>query len=118
MRNIEALKNYFLGKDPQLKETMADNSLRLIGIPGRNFVLRTEMLKRLQELRKYVDDGDKALQDAIDGLIHDLSVEEAAREGADRDLQHNIDAEANTRSTNDGLLQGQLNMLTPRVAGA
>lgn len=118
MRNIEALKNYFLGKDPQLKETMADNSLRLIGIPGKNFVLRTELLKRLQELRKHVDDSDKELQDAIDGLIHDLSLEEAAREGADRDLQNNIDAEANTRSTNDGLLQGQLNNLTPRVAGA
>lgn len=118
MRNIEKLRSYFLGKDPQLKETMADNSLRLIGIEGKHFVLRTELLKRLQELRKHVDDKDKELQDAIDDLIHDLSLEETAREDADRDLQLNIDAEANTRSTNDGLLQGQLNMLTPRVAGA
>jgi hypothetical protein len=34
-RNIEILKDYFLGHDPQLKETMADNSLRLIGIPRK-----------------------------------------------------------------------------------
>lgn len=93
MRNIEKLRNYFLGKDPQLKETMADNSLRLIGIEGKHFVLRTELLKRLNELRKHVDDTDTT-------------------------LQHNIDNEVLTRSTNDGLLQNQISMLDGRVGGA
>ena len=118
MRNIEKLRNYFLGKDPQLKETMADNSLRLIGIEGKHFVLRTELLKRLQELRKHVDDTDEHLQDEIDDLIRDLASEENNRINADTTLQHNIDAEANTRSTNDGLLQNQISMLDGRVSGA
>lgn len=92
MRNIEKLRNYFLGKDPQLKETMADNSLRLIGIEGKHFVLRTELLKRLQELRKHVDDTDEHLQDEIDDLIRDLASEENNRINADTTLQGNIDA--------------------------
>ena len=65
MNNVEKLRNYFLGKDPQLKETMADNSLRLIGIEGKHFVLRTEMLKRLIELKKQVDDKDEELQGEV-----------------------------------------------------
>lgn len=92
MRNIEKLRNYFLGKDPQLKETMADNSLRLIGIEGKHFVLRTELLKRLQELRKHVDDTDEHLQDEIDDLIRDIASEENNRINADTTLQGNIDA--------------------------
>lgn len=118
MRNIEKLRNYFLGKDPQLKETMADNSLRLIGIEGKHFVLRTELLKRLQELRKHVDDTDEHLQDEIDDLIRELASEENDRQNADTTLQHNIDNEALTRSTNDGLLQNQISMLDGRVGGA
>lgn len=51
MRNIEKLRNYFLGKDPQLNETLADNSLKLIGIPGKFFVVRSEMLKALKTLK-------------------------------------------------------------------
>ncbi|MBQ2350367.1 MAG: hypothetical protein II393_03795, partial [Cytophagales bacterium] len=68
MRNIEALKNYFLGKDPQLKETMADNSLRLIGIPGREFVLRAELLRRLKALKDELSLKDKELEEAIESL--------------------------------------------------
>lgn len=72
MRNIEALKNYFLGKDPQLKETMADNSLRLIGIPGREFVLRAEVLQRLKKLRDELTEKDAEQQEQIDDLIEDV----------------------------------------------
>ena len=71
-RNIEVLRNYFLGKDPQLKETMADNSLRLIGIPGKHFVLRTELLKRLQALQDELEDADEgllALINTVDGRV-------------------------------------------------
>lgn len=71
MRNIEALRNYFLGKDPQLKETLADNSLRLIGIPGREFVLRAELIRRLKELKDTLDKEDERLQDEIDDLIQE-----------------------------------------------
>lgn len=90
MNNVEKLRNYFLGKDPQLKETMADNSLRLIGIEGKQFVLRTEMLKRLIELKKQVDDKDKELQDGIDQLILDLADEARIREETDLALNGNF----------------------------
>lgn len=90
MRNIEELRNYFLGKDPQLKVTCADNSLRLIGIPGREFVLKSELYKRLTELKKHVDDNDKELQDDIDQLILDLSDEARIREETDLALSGNF----------------------------
>lgn len=86
MRNIEVLRNYFLGKDPQLKETMTDNSLRLIGIEGKRFVLRTELIKGLHDLREHVDEKDVELQGEIDGLIRDLSSETTARENADTQI--------------------------------
>ena len=69
MRNIEVLRDYFLGKDPQLKETLADNSLRLCGIKGKYYVLRDELVKKLKELKDYVDEQDGLLEDAIEGLI-------------------------------------------------
>lgn len=72
MRNIEKLRDYFLGKDPQLKETMADNSLRLIGIEGKYFVLRTELLARLKKLKDELTEVDEDLQRQIDGVIDDL----------------------------------------------
>lgn len=74
-RNVEVLRNYFLGKDPQLKETLSDNSLRLIGIEGRHFVLRTELIQRIKELKDYVDEQDKDLQEAIDTLADTLENE-------------------------------------------
>lgn len=67
-RNIEVLRNYFLGKDPQLKETMSDNSLRLCGIQGKYYVLRTELMARLKELRDAMDAEDLRLQGEIDDL--------------------------------------------------
>jgi hypothetical protein len=69
MRNIEKLRNYFLGKDPYLKETMADNSLRLIGIPGKNFVLRTELLKEAQKRKEKDEELEKAIQDEEEARI-------------------------------------------------
>lgn len=62
MRNIEILRDYFLGKDPQLKETMADNSLRLIGIPGREFVLKVDFFKALKDLRDALEEEKRARQ--------------------------------------------------------
>lgn len=90
MNNVEKLRNYFLGKDPQLKETMADNSLRLIGIEGKHFVLRTEMLKRLIELKKQVDDKDEELQGEVDQIILDLADEARIREETDLALNGNF----------------------------
>lgn len=68
MRNIEVLRNYYLGKDPQLKETMSDNSLRLCGIHGRHYVLRTELIAKLEALKNRVDAEDLRLQGEIDEL--------------------------------------------------
>ena len=73
-RNIEVLRNYFLGKDPQLKETLADNSLRLCGIKGKYYVLRDELVAKLKELKDYVIEKDKELKDYVDeqdGLLED-----------------------------------------------
>ena len=97
MNNVEKLRNYFLGKDPQLKETMADNSLRLIGIPGREFVLKAELYKRLKELT-----------DA-------LEAEQENRIAADETLQGNIDTEARIRSEADEALAGDLSTLDHTV---
>lgn len=70
MRNIEKLRDYFLGKDPYLRETMADNSLRLIGIPGKNFVLRTELMKEAQERKTKDDELAKAISDEEEARIN------------------------------------------------
>lgn len=87
MRNIEALRNYFLGKDPQLKETMSDNSLRLIGIPGRFFVQREELIERLKKIQEGVSEEDEKLQKEIDDLIEDLAQEVTNRGNADQAIR-------------------------------
>ena len=109
MRNIEKLRNYFLGKDPQLKETMADNSLRLIGIEGKHFVLRTELLKRLVELRHQMEDADEALQKNIDDVVEDLATEATTREGRDTELAGEIAREKLARVAADNTLDGKFN---------
>lgn len=72
MRNIEILRDYFLGKDPQLKETMADNSLRLIGIPGREFVLKVDFFKALKDLRDALEEEAKTRKEKDDELERTL----------------------------------------------
>lgn len=91
MRNIEKLRDYFLGKDPQLKETMADNSLRLIGIEGKYFVLRTELLTRLKKLKDELTEVDEDLQRQIDGVIADLEAEARARADKDAEIDNSLD---------------------------
>ena len=108
MRNIEKLRNYFLGKDPQLKETMADNSLRLIGIEGKHFVLRVEMLRKLEALKKELTDEDEELQGLIDNLetaLGDLELKH------DRDIaavEEDIGAEESARILADNALSGRI----------
>ena len=91
MNNVEKLRDYFLGKDPQLKETMADNSLRLIGIEGKYFVLRTELIQRLKKLKDELTAVDEDLQRQINGVIHDLEVETQARINSDNAIGTRID---------------------------
>lgn len=107
-RNIEVLRNYFLGKDPQLKETMADNSLRLIGIEGKHFVLRTEVIARLEDLKKHVDEKDEELQEAIDELVEGLAGETLARQNGDATLDGKILQETNTRRLEDSRITTKL----------
>lgn len=134
MNNVEKLRNYFLGKDPQLKETMADNSLRLIGIEGKHFVLRTELLKRLIDLKKQVDDKDEELQANINAeaatraemdtaladnfeLLSDEVGELRTDLGAKAtQLQGNIDAEARARSESDTALADNFELLSDEVS--
>lgn len=132
-RNIEVLRNYFLGKDPQLKETMADNSLRLIGIEGKHFILRTELLARLGELKdyvndkddelkeyvddmddevkEYVDDRDRELQDAIDDVETDLGTEILNRQTEDLALGNRISSEILDRAAADTSLGNRISSL-------
>lgn len=73
-RNVEKLRQYYLGKDPQLKETMSDNSLRLIGIEGKYYVLRSELLMRLNILKNQLLNGEiKELQDSLHQLEEELT---------------------------------------------
>jgi hypothetical protein len=139
-RNIEVLRNYFLGKDPQLKETMADNSLRLIGIEGKHFILRTELLARLGELKNYVndkddelkeyvddmddevkdyvDDRDRELQGTIDDVETGLGTEILNRQTEDLALGNRISNEILDRAAADTSLQGQINSeIGNRVSG-
>ena len=108
MRNIEKLRNYFLGKDPQLKETMADNSLRLIGIEGKHFVLRIEMLRKLEALKKELTDEDEELQGLIDNLetaLDDLELKHERDIGA---VEGDIGAEESARILADNALSGRI----------
>lgn len=108
MRNIEKLRDYFLGKDPQLKETMADNSLRLIGIEGKYFVLRKELLQRLAVLKKELSDKDAELLGMIETLEHDLSAETLARQNADTGLGNRIGAIETWKENTDFVLVSDL----------
>lgn len=122
MRNIEVLRDYFLGKDPQLKETLADNSLRLIGIEGKHFVLRTELIEKLKELKDYVDEKDQelaeAIQNAIEALDGDIS---ALREDLGTETTNRENADIIIRSVADSALdlatenQGRINGINDRV---
>lgn len=81
MRNIEVLRDYYLGKDPQLKETLADNSLRLIGVRGEYFVQRAELVKALEALNTAlvgdIGDAEKRIHieidDNTDALLEDIN---------------------------------------------
>lgn len=81
MRNVEILRDYFLGKDPQQKETLADNSLRLIGIPGREFVLKVDFFKAVKDLRDAIEAEAKARADKDDELERLLNALNATVEG-------------------------------------
>jgi len=72
MRNVEILRDYFLGKDPQQKETMADNSLRLIGIPGREFALKRNVEELLANLKSLMEASDLELATDINDLSRAL----------------------------------------------
>lgn len=68
MRNVEILRDYYLGKDPQLKETMSDNSLRLIGIRGEEFALMCDVKRLINELEGLMEKSDLEIADEIAGL--------------------------------------------------
>ena len=124
-RNIEVLRNYFLGKDPQLKETMADNSLRLIGIPGKHFVLRTELLRRLNALQDELEDADAdllALINTVDGRValerseriqHDNTIMGKVNDNvaAIMNLGNALSLERDARQAADGLLDGRIDAI-------
>lgn len=94
-RNIEVLSDYYLGRDPQLKETLSDNSLRLIGIEGKHFVLRPELIQKAQEL-----------QHNIDVVAGDLVTEATTRSNKDTELNNkfnNYYTKAQTDSIDAGI---------------
>lgn len=108
MRNIEALRSYFLGKDPQLKETLADNSLRLIGIEGKHFVLRTELIKAIEKLENEIQNADKDLNDRIDRNAEDIAGLITWKDNTDFVLDTDLAAalaDYYTKSQVDALLQ-------------
>lgn len=70
-RNIEELRNYFFGKNPDLKETLADNSLRLIGIPGADFALKKEIVALKNEINTRLE-SDEADIDELQILANNL----------------------------------------------
>jgi len=72
-RNIEELQDYFLGKDPQLKETMSDNALRLCGIKGKYYILRNELNARLNALKIYLEGKDEELRSIVEDLSNAVS---------------------------------------------
>ena len=115
MRNFEVLEDYYLGRDPQLKETLAANSLRLIGIDGHSFVVRGELIERLKELKEYLDDKDAELARGLQNVIDDLSSEVGSRKSADNALSTRIDNETLARQNADGTLQTNINNVSGRV---
>ena len=109
MRNIEALRNYFLGKDPQLEVVLSDNSLRLCGIEGKHYILRGELIKRLTDLREAMEEADETLQANIDA-------EALARSQEDNALDGKITQEATTRAGADGALQNAINTVAGNLS--
>lgn len=109
MRNIEALRNYFLGKDPQLEVVLSDNSLRLSGIEGKHYILRGELIKRLTDLREAMEEADETLQDNIDA-------EALARSQEDNALDGKITQEATTRAGADDALQNAINTVAGNLS--
>lgn len=87
MRNIEILRHYFLGKDPQLKETLADNSLRLIGIPGREFALKLDVRTAYEKAKAEWEAGDEALREEMNDADQKLRTD---MNNADDYLQQQI----------------------------
>lgn len=129
-RNIEVLRNYFLGKDPQLKETMADNSLRLIGIPGKHFVLRTELLRRLNALQDELEDADEDLLTRINTVDGRVTLERSERIQHDNtimgkvndnvtaimNLGNALSLERDARQAADGLINGKIDDIQGWIA--
>lgn len=109
MRNIEALRNYFLGKDPQLEVVLSDNSLRLSGIEGKHYILRGELIKRLTDLREAMEEADETLQANIDA-------EALARSQEDNALDGKITQEATTRAGADSTLQNAINTVAGNLS--
>jgi len=109
VRNIEALRNYFLGKDPQLEVVLSDNSLRLCGIEGKHYILRGELIKRLTDLREAMEEADETLQANIDA-------EALARSQEDNALDGKITQEATTRAGADGALQNAINTVAGNLS--
>lgn len=115
MRNIEELRNYFLGKDPQLKETCADNSLRLIGIPGREFVLKAELYKRLKILTDALQAEQEARIAEDEKLQGNIDTEARIRSEADEELGRGLAQEIQDRKDSDNLLAGDIDALDRTV---
>jgi len=115
VKNFDVISDYYLGRDPQLKETCADNALRLIGIPGSQFVLRTELLA----LKEYLEGKDQDLADAIQGALELIDAEERARKAADLTLTNDLNAEETARinavNTEKNQRQSADNALSGRI---
>ena len=90
MRNIEILSDYFMGRDPQLKETLADNSLRLIGIRGEEFALMCDVRRLINALTDEMEKTDLELA----GDILDLKGKDNTQQGLIDGLRRDLDAHA------------------------
>ena len=86
-RNIEKLSKHFLGREPMVDTKLADNALKLCGIPGRNYVLKEDFLKALEQntasLENIIDILEENLEEdlnnhASNSQIH-LSSEQAIK---------------------------------------
>jgi len=68
MRNVEVLRDKYLGGDPSVETTLSGNSLRLIGIRGELFALKTDVDITVEKLRQYVVEQDGELSVDIGNL--------------------------------------------------
>ena len=64
-RNIERLSKHFLGRAPMVDTKLSDNSLKLCGIPGREYILKEDFLKALEN-------NKTSLENIIDILEENL----------------------------------------------